>query len=69
MDPNGRELTRVLESAAVGDTLKVLIARDGRVRELSVKLKKDTKSAFVIRPRAGATDDQQNLGKIWLSLK
>lgn len=67
LDANGRELNRIMQSAAVGDKLQVLVARDGKVRELNVTLKKDAKGAFSIVPLQNPTPEQENLGKIWLS--
>ena len=68
LDANGKELNRIVQAASVGDELHVLVARDGKVRELRVRLKKDTKGAFNIVPLQNPTPEQKNLGKIWLSL-
>lgn len=68
LDTGGKELNRVMQTAAVGDTLEILIARDGRLRSLTVTLKQDTRGAFNIVPMPNATSEQQKLGKIWLSL-
>lgn len=67
LDAHGKELNRVLQTAAIGDVLRVWIARDGKIRELSVKLLKDTRGSFGIIPLTNATAEQQHLGKIWLS--
>lgn len=68
LDANGRELNRVMQTAAIGDELRVLVARDGKIRELSIRLEKDTKGMFGIVPLQNATLEQEKLGKIWLSL-
>jgi len=68
LDVHGKELNRVLQTAAIGDMLQVLIARDGRIRELSVTLMKDNRGSFSIIPLVDATPEQQRLGKIWLSV-
>lgn len=69
LDAHGKELNRVLQNAAIGDMLQVLIARDGKIRELSVTLMKDTRGSFSIVPLVDATPEQQRLGKIWLSVR
>ncbi|WP_188507190.1 M61 family metallopeptidase [Parapedobacter pyrenivorans] len=68
LDANGRELNRVLQTATIGDELRVLVARDGKIRELKITLGKDTKGAFSILPLQNASAAQEKLGKIWLSL-
>jgi len=68
LDAAGKELSRVLQSAAVGDQLQVLVARDGKIRELSITLGRDPKGAFAIIPLQNPTAEQERLGKIWLSL-
>ena len=67
LDAHGKELNRVLQTAAIGDVLHVLIARDGKIQQLPVTLLKDTRGSFGIIPLADATVEQQRLGKIWLS--
>lgn len=69
LDTGGKELSRIMQAAAVGDVLEVLVSRDGRLRELTVTLKQDTKGAFNIVPLQNATSAQQKLGEIWLSLQ
>lgn len=68
LDANGRELNRLIQSATIGDRLDVLIARDGKIRELAITLSEDTKGSFRIVPMPGASPEQEKLGKIWLSL-
>lgn len=68
LDANGRELNRLMQLADIGDQLDVLIARDGKIRELTVTLGADTKGAFRIVPQQNASPEQEQLGKIWLSL-
>lgn len=69
LDAQGKELNRVLQTAAIGDVLRVLISRDGKIRELRVTLTKDMRSSFGIIPLVNATPEQQQLGKIWLSVQ
>ncbi len=68
LDANGRELNRLMQTAAIGDELAILVARDGKIRELNITLGKDNKGAFSIVPLQNATPEQERLGKIWLSL-
>src|SRR5690606_11425795 len=68
LDANGRELNRLMQAAAVGDQLDVLIARDGKIRELNITLTADTAGSFRIVPLQNASPEQKELGKIWLSL-
>ncbi|WP_257670532.1 M61 family metallopeptidase [Parapedobacter tibetensis] len=69
LDANNKEMTRFLQSASIGDVAKVLIARDGKVRELEITLGKEKKGVFNIVPLQNATPEQEKLGKIWLSLE
>lgn len=68
LDANGREMNRFLQFASVGDVVTVLVARDGKIRELVITLGQDPRGAFNIVPLHNATTEQENLGKIWLSL-
>ena len=68
LDTQGKELSRVLQTAAVGDVLHVLISRDGKIRQLDATLLKDTRGSFGIIPLTNATAEQQRLGSSWLSL-
>ncbi len=68
LDANGRELSRLMQTAEIGDKLDVLIARDGRIRELTVTLGEDAKGSFRIEPLPHASAEQARLGRLWLSL-
>lgn len=68
LDANGRELSRLMQLAVVGDQLNVLIARDGKIKELTITLGEDTNGAFRIVPLKNVSAEQELLGKIWLSL-
>lgn len=69
LDSQGKELSRAVQTAAIGDSLQVLVARDGKIRELTVTLKKDTRRSLGIVPMPNATPEQQRLGKLWLSVQ
>jgi len=68
LDANGRELNRLMQSADVGDKLDVLIARDGKIREVTITLTADLAGSFRIVPLKNVSAAQERLGKIWLSL-
>src|SRR5690606_11917038 len=68
LDANGRELNRLMQTTAVGDQLDVLIARDGKIRELTIALTADAAGSFRIVPLKNVSAAQELLGKIWLSL-
>ncbi len=68
LDANGRELNRLMQSADVGDKLDVLIARDGKIREVTITLTADLAGSFRIVPLKNVSAAQERLGKLWLSL-
>lgn len=67
LDAGGRELAHIVQQAAVGDELHVLISRDGIIRELTVALKASAEGVYTVRRYALATAEQQRLGQVWLS--
>jgi len=69
IDDLGKELDRILASSNVGDKLRVLVARDGIIKELDVVLSASEKAAYIIRPLSTVTPEQDKLRKIWLSLE
>ena len=68
LDTGGKELSRIMQAAAVGDVLNILVSRDGRMRELAITLKEETKGVFDIVPLPDASAAQQQLGRKWLAL-
>ncbi len=69
LDAAGRELAHVLQQASVGDEIKVLISRDGIIRELAVTLKPTAEGAYALQRYALATAEQKRLGQVWLSAR
>lgn len=69
LDAAGRELNRLMQTVAVGDQLDILLARDGKIREITITLTEDTRGSFRILPMPDATPEQARLGEIWLSSK
>lgn len=68
LDIAGRELnTLIQQNYKSGDEIRVLISRDGLVRELVLELKRDSNSSFSIQRSLDATAEQTRLGDIWLS--
>src|SRR5690606_37275800 len=68
IDAAGRELDRVLAQSKVGEELKVLLSRDGMMREVKISLPRSTRGDYVIQPLTNAKAEQLALRKIWLSL-
>ncbi len=69
LDAGGRELANIIAQATIGEDVRVLIARDGLIRELTVTLKPASEGAYVVRRLPLATEEQQRLGQIWLSAR
>src|SRR5690606_6394984 len=69
IDVAGRDLTTLIQQYKIGDTINLLISRDGLIRELPVELKKDTQGQFVVTRLRDASAEQRRLGDQWLSLE
>ncbi len=69
LDPAGRELEYALTNGQVGDQLKVLVARDGLMRELDITLGVSLKKSLKILPLETQSPQQAQLSKIWLSTR
>lgn len=67
LDAAGREMAHIIQQSRVGDTVQVLVSRDGIIREFSLTLKAATDGAYAVQRYALATPEQQRLGRIWLS--
>lgn len=68
IDGIGKALDYVLGISPVGDQVQLLVAREGLLQQVSVELQHAEKRSFTIRPRKEATVQEQQLGRIWLSL-
>ena len=66
---NGKALDYVLAHAQQGDIVKILISRDGLIREISVELISSQKKSYSIQRLIDADIEQRRLGDIWLSLQ
>lgn len=67
IDEEGKEMDRIIGEASVGDEMKVLVSRDGVIKEYVIELPENKKGAYVIEPIADATEDQIEIRNIWLS--
>lgn len=68
LDPQGRELDQAALNSSIGDNLRILVARDGLMREISISLKASEKVSYIIERKEESTKEQRELGNIWLSL-
>lgn len=69
VDAAGPQLNALFQQYKIGDQVKMLIARDGLLRELTLTLKRDEQGNFSLTRLKDATSEQQRLGDIWLSIK
>ncbi|QQT24533.1 M61 family metallopeptidase [Sphingobacterium spiritivorum] len=67
LDPAGRELEYALNSGNAGDTLNILVARDGLMRELKIMIGISNKKSLKISPLPAATAQQKQLAQYWLN--
>ncbi|MCL7986341.1 PDZ domain-containing protein [Sphingobacterium sp. lm-10] len=66
MDPAGKELEMVIQQCTFGQTVDILIARDGIIRTISTPLGYSDKKSLVVQRREDATTEEKALGEIWL---
>jgi len=66
IDAVGKELNRVIQSAKPGDTVKLLVSRDGLLKEVHVTLTANMQAKFAIVPLSNASDAQLSLREKWL---
>ncbi|PVH23909.1 M61 family metallopeptidase [Sphingobacterium corticibacter] len=66
MDPAGRELEIAIQQGSLGQSIDVLIARDGIIRTISTPLGYSDKKSLVVQRRENTSDLEQKLGRIWL---
>ncbi|MCA5005431.1 M61 family metallopeptidase [Sphingobacterium bovistauri] len=65
---NGKALDYVLSNAKEGESVQILISRDGLIKEIQVKLIASAKKSYSIQRLKNASAEQRLLGDIWLSL-
>lgn len=61
-------LNSIIQEYKSGDVVEVMVTRDGLIRSIEVKLTPSTMGAYSVVPLTNATEEQKNLGKIWLSI-
>jgi len=66
IDAQGKELDRVLQTSNIGDSLAILIARDGILKEIKVEVGTNKAGKFLIEPIQNASTEQQDLREKWL---
>lgn len=67
IDANGRELERVIQTSAIGQSITFIIARDGLIKEIKVEVGNSQTGRYTLIPLADATNEQLVLRKQWLS--
>jgi predicted metalloprotease with PDZ domain len=61
------EFERILEQKKVGETVEVIISREGKIKKMQLHLTPDKRAEFRIFPLLDVTELQQKLQKKWLS--
>lgn len=70
VDVSGRlNLSTMLSHLKVGDTVPVLVTRDGLIREFHVELKRSPLSSFSLNADPTANEEQKRLAEIWLGVR
>jgi predicted metalloprotease with PDZ domain len=69
IDEGGKELDRILASSKVGDKLRVILSRDGIIKEFDVVLPASSKVDYVLHPLSAVTPEQAKLKDVWLSVE
>ena len=68
LDTAGKELDFLLEHSKADDIVDVLIASVGLIRTIHTPLRRSTKQQWIIQEKADASQEQKDLGNIWLSV-
>lgn len=69
IDTAGKELERVVQASKIGDLVKILIARDGVLKELSIKVGASKTAKYTIKSIDNPSPEQSKLKDKWLQLK
>lgn len=67
LDAKDKEIDFIIQQASDGDILNILVARDGLIREIPVRIGKNNRKIFEIRKLKEQTFLQELLGKIWMA--
>lgn len=68
VDTTENGINSFVEECPAGEVLHILIAREGRIRQIDIQPQKDTQPKYKITPIKNRTSEQARLGDIWLSL-
>lgn len=68
IEENNRIIDYFASKTKEGETVSVLISRDGIIKTLAIPFLASDKKAFVIQRKENATQEERRLGDIWLSL-
>ncbi len=67
IDAAAKELDRVIQASKIGDSVNILISRDGMLKELSVQVRASKTGKYAFMPIENATAEQQQLREKWLA--
>lgn len=68
VDPAGRTMEHILTTSAVGESVDILISRDGRLKSIPIQLQYANKKSYNIQRNENASEQERRLGNIWLAL-
>jgi predicted metalloprotease with PDZ domain len=69
VDAAGRDLLTLGRQVGIGQTVDLLISRDGLLRTIPIKIKEDTKTTYRLTALPDATEQQKALGAQWIFVK
>ncbi|UIR56624.1 peptidase M61 [Sphingobacterium sp. SRCM116780] len=67
LDAKDKEYDYFMQNSVEGDYLNILIARDGKIKELKIQIRSNSKKLFRIQPLENQTEEQKKLAQFWLS--
>jgi len=68
IEDNGKAIDYVLSTSRVGDEVQIVVAREGLLETITLKLQESNKKTFVIERLENASIEQRKLGDTWLTL-
>lgn len=68
IEDNGKVLDYFIGRASIGDTISILLSRDGIIQSVDITLLATDKKAYIIQRKNDASTEERALGNIWLSL-
>lgn len=67
IDTAGKELDRVIQASKIGDSVNILVSRDGIIKELAVEIRASKIGKYTFMLLENATAEQQQLKEMWLT--